>query len=69
MGDILTTIGVSFATALAVKGAEGPAQTVDDLWFLAFGQWIHPIAEARRSIVLEKQQAKVNAFKQKSIED
>lgn len=39
MSDLLTTIGVSFFTSLATKGAEGPAQTLDDLWFLAIGQW------------------------------
>ena len=65
MNPIITAGLTSFAVAMATKGAEGPAQTVDDLWFLVFGQWVHPLAEKRRVMV----QQKVNAFKKKAIEE
>ncbi|MEX2805004.1 DUF4393 domain-containing protein [Streptococcus sp. H31] len=37
MNDLVPTILTSFATTMATKGAEGPAQTFNNLWKYVFG--------------------------------
>lgn len=59
MDPIIISAGTSFVTALITKGAEGPAQTLDDLWYLAgFGR-LHDMVERKKA----KSQANLDTYK------
>lgn len=49
MDIIVTSAVTSFVTSLATKGINGPVQTLDDIWELAFGGF-HTYVEKKRAI-------------------
>ncbi|PKR84879.1 DUF4393 domain-containing protein [Heyndrickxia camelliae] len=48
MDPILTSALTSFVTSVATNSSKAPMQTLDDLWYLAFGK-INHIAEKKRA--------------------
>lgn len=48
MDPIITSAVTSFVTAVATNSSKAPLQTLDDLWYLAFGR-INKIAELKRA--------------------